>query len=178
MILLGAAAVASWFYGLPEPVAAPRRSNGDDAPPGYYLRGARLLGADASGRVAYESSADRLEEQPDQERLILAASRSSTAPRTRFRGRLRRAAGSAPKGGAVSTSWAGWKCAANLRTVAARFVIIADRLRFAPDHSSAESDAPVELGLGDNVLTGRGLNDHLKEDRVELESEVHGRFAP
>ena len=45
----------------PAPVGAPQRSSGDDAPLGYYLRGARLLGTDeqAASRIASSPSGSR-----------------------------------------------------------------------------------------------------------------------
>ena len=61
---------------------------------------------------------------------------------------------------------------------AAPTVIVTDRLRFTPDQFIAESAGPVELRLGDSVLNAVGLKAHLKDDSVELESEVHGQFAP
>ncbi len=50
------------------PAALERRRR---APLGYYLRGARLLGTDEQGHVAYRILAERLEELPGEERLLL-----------------------------------------------------------------------------------------------------------
>jgi LPS export ABC transporter protein LptC len=56
--------------------------------------------------------------------------------------------------------------------------IATEKLRFSPDTSSAESDGPVEIHVGDWQLTTIGLRTHLKGDTLELESQVHGTFAP
>ena len=77
IVLLGTAAVASWLWSRPTSLEQPRRREGGDAELGYYLRGARLLGTDESGRAAYRILADRLEEHPDQERLLLGRSKKS-----------------------------------------------------------------------------------------------------
>ena len=57
-------------------------------------------------------------------------------------------------------------------------VISTTRLMITPDEFSAVTDQPVEVTVGENRLQAVGLKTHLKGDSVELESKVHGRFAP
>ena len=56
--------------------------------------------------------------------------------------------------------------------------ILTQALRFWPDTSSVESDQPVEIRVGDWQLHAVGLRTDLKGDTLELESQVHGTFAP
>ena len=56
-------------------------------------------------------------------------------------------------------------------------MIATESLRFSPDTSQAQSDAPVQIRVGDWQLEAIGLRTHLKGDTLELESEVHGKFA-
>src|SRR6516225_7024603 len=58
IVLLGVAAAASWWWSRPEPVEAPPPRASGDQELGFYLHGARMLGTDDSGRVAYEMFAD------------------------------------------------------------------------------------------------------------------------
>src|SRR5512134_1598775 len=58
-----------------------------------------------------------------------------------------------------------------------RLTIATEKLLFSPDTSSAESDEAVEIRVGDWQLHAVGLRTHLKEDTLELESQVHGTLV-
>jgi LPS export ABC transporter protein LptC len=53
-----------------------------------------------------------------------------------------------------------------------------DRLEVEIDTSIARSDDPVTLVLGPQELHGVGMVAYLLEERLQLESQVHGRFLP
>ena len=55
--------------------------------------------------------------------------------------------------------------------------ITTESLRFEPSTSSAASDQPTQLRVGDWQLEGNALRVHLKDQRLQLESGVHGKFA-
>jgi lipopolysaccharide export system protein LptC len=42
----------------------------------------------------------------------------------------------------------------------------------------AQTTAPVDLAMGPQRISAVGMVAHLLEDRVQLQSEVHGRFLP
>ncbi|MGD9387391.1 MAG: LPS export ABC transporter periplasmic protein LptC [Gammaproteobacteria bacterium] len=56
--------------------------------------------------------------------------------------------------------------------------LITDRLEVDIETSVARTDDPVQLILGPQELHGVGLVAYLLEERLQLESEVHGRFLP
>ena len=41
-----------------------------------------------------------------------------------------------------------------------------------------KTDAPVELAVGPQRVTAVGMVAYLLEERLQLQSEVHGRFLP
>jgi len=175
MLLLGAAAVASWFYGRTEPVAAPRRARGDDAPLGYFLRGAQLTGTDANGQVAYRILAERLEEQS--ERLLLEGVQVDYRPANEVPWHITAGSGSTPKDGSQLDLGGGVELRSEPADGGMPWQITTESLRFEPRTSIAASDEPTQLRVGDWQLKGNALRAHLKEERLQLESGVHGKFA-
>lgn len=178
-ILLAALAVATWLYSWqPEAVDRRRTVREDDQPLGYYLKGARLLGTDDEGRVAYRILAERLEELPDHEILEMSGVEVDYRPADGQPWRISAANASAPKDGA-QLDLTGRVELRNEPAEGSEAVVIAtETLRFVPDTSSAESDQPVRISIGDWQLDAVGLRTHLKGDTLRLESKVHGKFSP
>jgi LPS export ABC transporter protein LptC len=177
MLLLGAAAVASWIYSMPEPEEAPRRTNGGDAALGYYLRGARLLGTDENGQVAYRILADRLEEQTDQERLLLERVRIEYRPANELPWVITAGTGSAPKDASQLDLGGGVELRSEPTDGSTPMCLSTQSLTFQPESSSVASDEATELCAGDWHLSAKRLRANLKDERLQLESDVHGKFA-
>ncbi|HJR71441.1 MAG TPA: LPS export ABC transporter periplasmic protein LptC, partial [Gammaproteobacteria bacterium] len=70
VLALLAAATGLLRWQRETPSAAPAVDEGA-SPLGYYVHGARVLGTDEQGRVAYRVFAARLDELPDEQRLRL-----------------------------------------------------------------------------------------------------------
>ncbi len=177
MIVLAAFALATWLYGR-QPATIQRTPTNDGQPLGYYLSGAKILGTDDQGRVAYRLSADRLEELPGEERLKLAGVHVEYTPADTDPWSISAVAASAPKDGSElelrgNVTLRNQPAAGHEPTV-----ITTESLRFFPDSSSAETDTPVTLRIGGWQLHAGTLRTLLKGDVVQLESEVHGKFAP
>jgi LPS export ABC transporter protein LptC len=177
MILLGAAAVASWIYSLPGPAARPERSSGGDAPLGYYVRGARLLRTDETGHVAYRILAQRLEERTDEERLLLEGVQIEYHPANEVPWIITAGNGSAPKDASRLDLGGGVELRSEPTDGSSPTHIVTDSLRFELKSSTAISDQRTELSVGDWHLSGKGLRAHLKDEWLRLESDVHGKFA-
>jgi LPS export ABC transporter protein LptC len=176
LALLVFVAAATWYLrspSAPAAGAAPR----DTGPLGYYLRGARLLGSDDSGHITYTVSADTAEELPLEGALELRGVAIEYAPENDVAWGVSAARATAPKAGDHLDLTGSVELRSKPSDGTAPIVIVTDRLRFTPDQFTAESADPVELRLGDRVLSAVGFKAHLKDDSVELESEVHGRFA-
>lgn len=178
LVLLAALAAATWLASRTPSSVAPAVDGGDGPPLGYYLRGARLVGTDANGRVAYRIHAERLDEHPDREVLELTGVAVEYQPADETPWRISAAAATAPK----DRSQLDLKGNVELESAPADggrpMRIATEELRFFPDSSSVESDETVTILVGDWRLSAKGLRTHLKGDSLELESEVHGRFGP
>ena len=177
MVVLAALAVATWIYGR-TPAIAPRPLPAEGAQPlGYYLRAARMLGTDEQGRIAYRILADNLEELPQQQRLKLDGVRIEYLPADADTWLISANAGTAPKDGSELELNGNVRLRSEPRDGGKAVVIAAETLRFFPNTSSAESDTPVSISVGDwHVEAGR-LRTLLKGDVLELESKVHGKFT-
>ena len=56
--------------------------------------------------------------------------------------------------------------------------LLTDHLAVDIETSIARTDAPVALTLGGHQLRGTGLVAYLLEERLQLQSQVNGRFLP
>jgi LPS export ABC transporter protein LptC len=177
LALLVLVAAATWYLRSPSAPAAAGAAPRDSGPLGYYLRGARLLGSDDSGNITYTVSADTAEELPLESALELRGVAIEYAPENDVAWEISAARATAPKAGDHLDLTGSVELRSKPSDGTAPIVIVTDRLRFTPDQFSAESADPVELRLGDRALSAVGFKAHLKDDSVELESEVHGRFA-
>jgi LPS export ABC transporter protein LptC len=177
ILLLGAAAVASWYFSLP-PSQEPRResSTGDEAL-GYYLRGASILGTDENGRVAYSLVASRLEEHPNEERLFFAGVKIDYRPADSTPWIITAATGSAPKDTAV-VDLAGDVELKSEPQSGQPILIATQKLTFVPAASTATTEEPVTLAIGGWQFDAVGLRTHLKDQSLTLKSNVHGKVGP
>jgi lipopolysaccharide export system protein LptC len=179
IILLAVAAAASWLWSLRPPAERDQRpSNGSSEPLGYYLHGARLLGTDDNGRIAYRISADRLTEMPERQILRLDGVHIAYQPADETPWIITAASGNAPKDGSRLDLEGDVEVRSEPTDGSKPVVISAGRLTFEPETSTAESDVAVQIRVGDWHLDAVGLRTRLNDDTLELESEVHGKFAP
>src|SRR5882672_4920006 len=176
IVLLGAAAVASWYFSLPSAVEPRPTSSGDDAPLGYYLRGARILGTDESGRVAYSLVAARLEEHPNEERLLLSDVKIDYMPPDTVPWVITAATGSAPKNRAVVDLKGGVELRSD-PPGSQPIRIDTETLTFVPTTSTAVTDQPVAVAIGTWHLDAVGLRARVKDQTLALESNVHGKLG-
>ena len=172
--LAAATSVATWQRQDPPPQAEPS----DTRPLGYYARGTRILVTDEQGRVMARVRAERLAELPDQALLRLEEVDVDYRPTDDTAWTISAASASTPKDGSL-LELAGDVEIRNLPTDgSAQQTILTQALRFWPDTSNVESDQPIEFRVGDWELHASGLSTDLKGDTLELESQVHGTFAP
>jgi len=175
---LACAAAATWYWSRPPAPAPAARAANDTAPLGYYLRGARITGTDDDGRITYMLTAEHAEERPAEERLELLGVRIDYRPESEVSWQVRAARAAAPKSG--SHLELSGEVELRDEPVDGRppTVIRAETLRLAPDEYVAETSAPIEVTIGNDVLRAVGLKADLKHDHLQLESEGHGRFVP
>ena len=177
IVLLSAAAVASWLWSRPTLVEQPRRTPGDSEL-GYYLRGARMLGTDENGRAVYRILADRLDERPNEDRMLLDRVQIEYHRPGELSWVITAGSGNATRDHSELELKDGVEIRSPPTDGTAPVHVTTAALKFLPPTSSAESDQRVVIDVGRWHLEGTGLRSFLKDNRVELKSDVHGKFAP
>lgn len=171
------AALGSWYLAEylrePPPEAEPR-----DAPEeNFYLRSARILGTDAEGGLLYEIRAEYAEQQPnktiDFRNVQIRYSTDASVPwaldadsatiegdqeRVILSGHVRVVSEAGLEGQETE-----------IRT---------PYLEFDPQDFRAETDSRVQIRVGARSLTATGMLALLQEDRLQLKSNVSGKFVP
>lgn len=177
LIALAAGALASWY------LARQGLGDGDTIPSfdttqqGYYLKSARILGTGPNGDLLYELQAEEAEQKENDHvsftNVVLHYSPQSAVPwrvnadsavirkdedRVFLTGHVR----------AVSSEGFSGKDT-ELRT---------QYLEIDPENYLAETNERVQIRIGTRSLTATGMLASLKENRLELKSNVSGKFAP
>ena len=175
--LLAAAAIGSWYLAR---VHGEQETVERDVNPvhrGFYLKSARILGTGPEGNLLYELRAQHAEEQLDgsieftEVRLYYSpetdvpwtvnADSATILPveqRVQLRGHVR------------ATSAQGFSDSdTEIRT---------QYLELDPQRYVAETDERVQIRIGARSLTATGMLASLNDSRLELKSNVSGKFVP
>lgn len=176
-VVLLLAAVGSWYLAgslekAPE-VLRPQRAAGE----GFYLRTVRILGTDDQGKLLYEIEADYAQQKPNQEiafeNVEITYSPDATVPWTLN-------ADSA----VIGSDQRRVILSGDVRVVSTDGVngevteIHTPYLEFDPGSYRAETDSRVQIRIGARSLTATGMLALLQEDRLQLKSNVSGKFVP
>jgi LPS export ABC transporter protein LptC len=175
--MLVLAAAGSWYLTAslrdPEPSEAARNTQSD----GFYLRSAKMLGTSADGEPLYEIEAEYAEQMPDEEirfqNVRISYSPEAAVPwtlnaDTALIGRNQERLVLSGHVVAVSSEGLGGE-ATEIRT---------SYLEFDPATYQAETDSRVQIRVGSRSLTATGMLALLKENQLQLKSNVSGRFFP
>lgn len=176
-ILLTAAALGSWYLA--------RQNSGDEVAAaaveslrrGYYLKSARILGTGPDGTLLYEIQAKHAEQQGEDKiaftDVLINYSPESDVPwildadsalinqserLVRLRGHVRAISSEGFSGNDTE-----------IRT---------EYLELDPESYVATTEERVQIRIGARSLTATGMLASLKENQVELKSNVNGKFAP
>lgn len=176
IVLLAGAAAASYWWSRPPPAPAEDQPGPGAELPGYYMHGAHFTATDEQGRVALRIHAEVLAEQGDEQYTLEGvrieytpagetpwsiSARSATTPKDRSHVDLE---GDVDIRSTPSDGSRPWQ-------------LLSPSMHFQPRESQATTDGPVEIRVGDMRLTGTGLRALLNAKKLELESNVHGRFS-
>jgi lipopolysaccharide export system protein LptC len=177
LTVLSAVAISSWYLA--------RVNSGDDESAltleavnrGYYLKHARILGTGEDGRLLYEIEAVHAE-QLDDDRIEF------TNVRIRY----------SPDSGVpwiVNADEATLRDDNSTITLRGHVQIInhgessdndteirTQYLELDPLNFIAETDARVQIRIGERSLTATGMLASLYDDKIELKSNVRGKIAP
>lgn len=175
--LLVALAGFSWFWSRMEtapPLTAP---DAVSIPSGYYLIDATLLGTDADGRVRYRLNAARAEELADQERLTFSDVTIEYAEQPDTPWTVTAASGDGPTDLSYLDLYGNVMLISEGNGQRDRWEISTERLRFDPQLMVASSDDLVRLSLDSHTLSAVGIKVNMRDDKLVLESQVHGRTS-
>lgn len=175
MLLIGAVA-GTWYLGRVGEVVTTVSTPDVAAPLGYYLKNAVLLGTDAEGRVFYTVRAERVSEHGEGTALALERVRVEYRDSENVNWQVSAARASADRGQAVLELFGDVRLTSAAEAGAATTVIETERLRLEPDNYLASTSEVVAVSFGRHELGARGMEAYLKDDRLDLKSQVHGRF--
>ena len=176
LLVLGSAAAGTWYLTR-EPSVEPEatQSPGTNSL-GYYLKGATVVGTDTNGEVLYRIAADRIEEDPDTSRLILSDVEVEYRDDVGVPWKIRASNASGP----VDRAYFDMRGNVTIEHVdevtQERTVIEAEEIHLIPESYFASTDGPVRFRIGDTEIDAVGLKAHLKDDRIDLESDVHAEI--
>lgn len=177
IILLTAAALGSWYLARHNNAAVKPAGVDGDQHRGYYLKSARILGTGSDGKLLYEINAVRAEQQAGN-RIEFSDVRIQYSPQSQVPWTLN--ADSAMllpdrnrvtlRGHVLAVSKNGFSGdETEIRT---------PYLELDPDEFVAETEERVQIRIGARSLTGIGMLASLKDNRLEIKSNVSGRFIP
>ena len=179
MIVLAILAAATWMATWqPADVGEPADLVAAAEPVRVLTRGARLTGMDEQGRPTYRIFAERLDELPGEEQLQLTGVNVDYQPVDETAWLLSAASAKYARDGSQLDLLGNVQVRSAPTDGSEPMTIVTEQLLFSPDTSSAESDENVEIRVGGWQLRALGLRTLLKEDTLELESQVHGTLLP
>jgi LPS export ABC transporter protein LptC len=175
--LLFAAALGSWYVSRVNGLGDDDQRGIDPVHRGFYLKNARILGTGPDGDLLYEIRAAHAEEKLDG-RIEFTDVRLDYSPETdvpwtvdadsatilpsqqrvMLRGHVRavRAQGFSDRDTEIRTQY----------------------LELDPERYLAETDERVQIRIGARSLTATGMLASLDDNRLELKSNVSGKFVP
>jgi LPS export ABC transporter protein LptC len=172
-LLLAGAAAASWYFSLPppEPVAPAPAESGENL--GYYLVDAVFRGTNPEGRLVYEISAGRIDEDPDSEYLSLDNVEISYFESEEIPWLATAAHASAP----MNREFIDLEGSVRLtsRDEGRATQIETEAMRLEPERYVATTAGPVRFAVNDNWLLADTLKADLRND-VIVASDVHAEL--
>jgi LPS export ABC transporter protein LptC len=177
LMALAVVAVVTWYVAASLREQEPEDETRNAFSSGFYLRSARILGMGDEGNLLYEILADYAVQKENQEiefrNVSVRYSPATSVPwsleadvatlgpdqqRIILSGHVRAVSTGAVEGEVteVRTSW----------------------LELEPERFRAETDERVQIRVGSRSLTATGMLALLDEDRLQLKSNVSGRFVP
>ena len=177
IVVLATAAFGSWYlaqtFSGPEITPSISETGAD----GFYLRSARILGTDQEGRLLYEIEAEYAEQQENRDiemqNVRVRYSTGANIPWT------------------INADLATINDAQDMLRLSGHVIAVSNEgfsgqvteirsnvLDIDPTSFKAETDERVQLRIGSRSLTGTGMLAWLKENRLELRTNVSGKFVP
>lgn len=179
-LLLAGAVAASWLLvRQPMPGSLPETEAG--APPGkigYYAHDATVVATQENGSPLYELNAREILHYPHDDSVTLRDVDLSYHRETEVPWTLQSDVGRLPVEARVIELTGNVRVVSHPENESERIILTTTRLEIRPYDDLAVTDAPVRIQLGQHILSSTGMKAYLKEERLELQSNVYGRFTP
>lgn len=147
-------------------------------PAGYYLRDAVVEGVDADGLRLYTLKAVEIVQQPASRGVSMQTVDLEYLADGAQPWRLRADAGSIPEPGDRIELHGNVSIEETLFVGPEKTIVTTPELDVDVRAHLATSDREVRIERGNYVITAVGLRADLKDQKLQLQSEVHGRFLP
>lgn len=184
---LAVAALATTWLVFRNPAPEVETTAGPRLGLGYYVRDARLTGSGPDGRILYRVSAVAAEQLLADGTITLREVAVDYEPAAQVPWKLRADRGQIPPDrniieltGEVTATTAVSPAAtgARNRSSAAPLLIRTDYLELDPEAYIARTERMVAVERDRDTLRARGMRVYLKQDRLQFNAEVRGRFLP
>ena len=177
LVVLTAAALASWYLARSNPPADTDDLPYDTAHRGYYLKSARILGTGEDGNLLYEIEAAHAE-QESKDRIEFTEVRIRYSPGAGVPW-IVHADEATLREGAPRISLRGFVKILNSGETSDQDIEIRTQyLELDPERFIAETEERVQIRFGTRSVTATGMLASLNDDRIELKSNVRGKIVP
>lgn len=175
--VLIAATLGSWYLSRSNQRDASDRMSVGIEHRGYYLKAARILGTGQDGTLLYEINAEHAEQQSDK-RIEFSDVRIQYSPESNVPWTI------VADTATIYSDRQRVLLQGHVRAVSSEGFsgdeteIRTQVLELDPENYVAETDERVQIRIGARSLTGTGMLASLHENRMQLRSNVSGRFIP
>ena len=178
VLILALAAFGSWWLARGPSDSQSRPLSSGNPPPGYYLLEAKLHGTDSAGDTLFEINAQSAQADTASQTMQLDGVRIDYQAGADVPWALESDHGIAPMdqsyiklSGGVTITAAGADAEGGL-------VIRTAELTLQPQDKLATTESRVQIEMGGKRLNATGMVAYLGEERLELASNVNGKFTP
>jgi lipopolysaccharide export system protein LptC len=177
LIILTIAALGSWYLAREDHSDNGGTTSQNAAHRGYYLKSARILGTGPDGNLLYEVLAERAEQREDT-RIEFTDVLINYSPDSEIPWSV-----NADKA-LVDQDLPQLLLSGHVRAISSEGFagkdteIRTEVLELDPENYTARTDERVQIRIGERSLTATGMLASLKENQVQLVSNVSGKFLP
>jgi len=170
-------AFGTWYLARTLQPAEVVESVSDGGSNGFYLKSARILGTDEQGQLLYEIEADFIEQQTSNE-IAMQNVQISYAANSQVPWTINADAATISEDQSL-LRLSGHVIAVSNQGFAGQVTEIrAPQLDIEPTTYKAETDSRVQIRIGSRSLTATGMLALLQDNRLQLRSNVNGKFVP
>jgi LPS export ABC transporter protein LptC len=146
--------------------------------PGYSATGAEIVETGADGRPRYRLQAEAIRQDPATLTVLLERPRMQVDDAAAGPWRVAADSGSIPQGAQRVDLAGDVRVTGTVGAPGEPIEIRAPELRYELDAARVSAPREVSILMSGQWLSARGLEADLKDRRLRLESDVHGRFTP